>query len=81
MGALVCGQNGQRVVRRVGLVPSQGTDSVITRSLLAEDKTALETLLRQRVAKLRHVRVRKKDLYNKLIFDVFSSLTSERETV
>ena len=55
----VYGPRGQRVARRVGLVPNQGTDSVITRSLLAEDKTALGTSIRQRVVNLLHVLVSK----------------------
>ena len=62
MAVSVCGPHGQRAVRRVGLVPSLEAESVIALSLLMEDKTALGTPVRGKVASLRHVLVRKQNL-------------------
>ena len=47
MAVSVCGQHGQIVVRRVGLVPSQGPEPVITPYLIIMDKTAQGTTVKQ----------------------------------
>ena len=46
-----CGLHGQRVVRLVGLVPTQGTEPATTQCQTIMAKTALETSVRQQAVK------------------------------
>ena len=68
----VCGQHGQRVVRRVAPVPSQGADCVTTQSLLVEEKTALGISAKRGVANLHHVAVSSHNLVFVMIRTVCS---------
>lgn len=49
MAGSACGQHGQHVVSRVGLVPSQGAEPVLTPPQLRQERIALGNTVRRRV--------------------------------